>query len=271
MRNLLQSIIKHHVVLLFIVLEVICIILIVNYNNYPKAAYMNFAERTNGNISLGYNRWQAYLNLQNTNKYLAEENTHLRNLLAEKRLAFSDSLVIHDSINYHYYKAKVVNVSHNKQYNYITINKGLLDGIQPEMAVINHQGVVGIVVKTSDHFSIIMPLINPKCRISARLQVSNYYGSLGWEGRNSRIASLYEIPFHVKITNGEQIVTSGFSEMFPAGIPIGNVDHFELEDGNFHKINVRLSVSFENISYVYVIKQYDYVEKIELERSMEND
>lgn len=78
--------------------------------------------------------------------------------------------------------------------NYITVDKGKLDGIMPDMGVVSERGVVGIVSTVSDHFSVIIPLLNPKFRLSCKVLGSSYFGSLSWNGRNTLYANLDELP-----------------------------------------------------------------------------
>ena len=92
------------------------------------------------------------------------------------------------------YKRQVNNsVSHLS--NYITVNKGSKDGIAPDMGVVSERGVVGIVSTVNDHFSVIIPLLNPKSRLSCKVLGSTYFGALSWKGRDIRFATLEAVSY----------------------------------------------------------------------------
>jgi rod shape-determining protein MreC len=155
---------------------------------------------------------------------------------------------------YTYIPAKVIHNSVNLSANYIFINRGKNQGITPQMGVISPGGVVGQVVTVTDDYAAVMSLLNKNFKVSAKLRNSNYFGTLSWEGKNTTLAKLREIPKHVKINIGDTIVTSGYSELFPENVIVGRVKHFNAEpEENFLDIDVTLSTNMNNISYVYVV------------------
>jgi rod shape-determining protein MreC len=163
--------------------------------------------------------------------------------------------------------AKVVNNSVMYLSNYITIDKGRKDGIRPDMGVISEGGVVGIVSMVSDHYAVVIPLLNPKFRLSCKVLGSSYFGSMSWDGRSARYAKLDELPRHVEFKEGDIIVTSGFSAIFPEGIMVGNVSSFERQhNDNFYSLTVRLTTDFHRLNNVMVIRNYRHEEQIQLEQ-----
>ncbi|MBN2829898.1 MAG: rod shape-determining protein MreC, partial [Candidatus Cloacimonetes bacterium] len=172
------------------------------------------------------------------------------------------------------HSARVINNSTNKLLNYITINRGSENGIRPEMCVINSDGVVGIVTTVSNHFGVVMPILNPNtlisCKIKSRIShqdtvgVVKDIGSLLWDGKDYRFAKMVQVPRHVNIKKGDSIVTSGYSDFFPEGIMVGVIEDYEkANDDNYYEIKVRLSVNFRTVSYVNVM---DYLHKEEQEK-----
>lgn len=85
------------------------------------------------------------------------------------------------SYGYQIFKANVIKNSLNKADNYITLDRGTTEGIRPEMGVVDANGVVGIVYKTSPHYSLVIPLLNSKSSISCKIVGSDYFGYLKWE------------------------------------------------------------------------------------------
>jgi len=209
--------------------------------------------------------------LRKENEKLIEENNFLRNELG-KYLNFYENTFYEEEDtalgqNYVFTAAKVINNSINKQYNYITINKGSKHEIDIDMAVISSDGVVGKVKAVSKNYSTIISLINRDLIISSKLKNSNYFGPLSWEGDSYREAKLKEIPYHVQLNKGDTIVTSGYSANFPENILIGKILDFKLEGGNFYKITIELFTDFKNLSNIYVITNLSREERIELEET----
>jgi rod shape-determining protein MreC len=259
MRNLINFFWRHSNFILFISLEFFSIFLVVNNNGYQKSvAYAWVSEKT-GKLQTGYNDFWEYLNLKQTNKDLAAENARYRSMLPSAFL-IADTLVHHknDTLyrqQYEMLSAEVISNTTNSATNYMQLNKGSLEGIGKDMAVISPTGVVGIVVNVSRNFSWVMSLINKETRISACIKKNGQIGTIAWEGGSYRFASLKDIPTHVRISKGDTIVTSGYSHEFPRGEIIGVINDFNIKQGeHFYDINVRLGVDFNNLAHVYVIR-----------------
>jgi rod shape-determining protein MreC len=133
------------------------------------------------------------------------------------------------------------------------------------MGVISDQGLVGIVLESSANFATVIPVINREFRLSAKIKTNNYSGILQWDGVSPRFAMLTEIPFHVILTVGDTILTSGFSSIFPEGIEVGRIESFSLEKGNFYDIRVELFTDFQRLFHVNVIRNYRQEEQLNLE------
>lgn len=275
MRNLIQFILKYYFFILFVLLEVLAVSLVVQHNKYHKAYFMNFKHAFEGNLSERFLNLKDYLNLRKENKQLIEENNKLYNRLARyKNLSAESQNYSGDSLymqQYTYIPAKVINNSTNKQYNYITLNKGSRQGIKEEMAVVSSDGVVGVVKKVSDNFSSVISVLNRQFYINAKIKKNGYFGPLSWNGKNYRQVVLNQIPHHVKVEKGDTIVTSGYSAIYPEGILIGVVSSFEMKGGNFYEITVNLSTNFKNLSQVQVINNFKKEEQTTLENSAKND
>jgi len=273
MKNLLHFIVRFHFTILFIVIEIFSLLLLVNYNNYQKVQFLNSSNVISGGIYEKISALNDYLSLAKNNEELNRENTRLNNLLANSfKLSVDSSYLYNDTLyqqQYIFRNAKIINNSVNKQLNYIILNKGELQGIKPEMAVITSQGVVGVVKSVSRNFSTVISLLNNRLRVSAKIKKNNYFGSLSWDGEDYRKARLYEIPFHVPIQPGDSIVTSGYSSIFPEGILMGTVDEVLPSSGsNFHQVIVLLSNDFKSLSYVKVVGDLLKKEKLDLEKGV---
>ncbi len=273
MRNLLKILYTYHFLLLFIALEVVSVIMLVQSNKYHSAAYASKAKAISGSIFATVNDFKEYLSLKEANKALAKENAMLRNYLKSNYKIFdTTNISVYDSIfkqHYRYQEAKVINNTVNKQFNYITLNKGSKNGIKPDMAVIGPEGIVGIVNGVSENFANVMPLLNVDFKVSARLKKNNYLGSIVWEGKDFEYCLLKDIPQHVEVNKGDTIVTTGYTGSFPEGIMIGTVIDSKLKDGNFLQIDVKISTVFKSLSYVSIVEDLMKDEEIELKNQTE--
>ncbi|MDD4143935.1 MAG: rod shape-determining protein MreC [Prolixibacteraceae bacterium] len=276
MRSLLRYFIKNYAFVLFLLLEAISAALVFNYNAYHKAMYLNSSNRFSGAVYESYMSVKNYFHLARINKQLAEENTVLRSLTG-----YSQESVIPDEITenvivqgdaYNFTSAMVINNSVNKPLNYITINRGAKHGIKPDQGIITHSGIVGVTLKVSDSYSLAMSVLNSRWSVSAKIRKNGYFGSLVWEGGDYRRASLKEIPVHVNIAKGDTVVTSGFSTIFPEGIPIGTIQDFYRGDGdNYYTIILALGTDFKSLSYVEIIENSSRDEIWELEKITGHD
>jgi rod shape-determining protein MreC len=210
-----------------------------------------------------------YLSLREVNSVLAEENSYLKNRLEQFSLVQDPGFIsVNDSTagqQYNYTPARVINNSVNKQKNFITINKGSLQGIKPDMALTDGRNVVGLVVGCSRNFSVAISLLNLDFRLSSRLKTSGYFGSLTWDGRNPRFAVLNEIPQHISVALGDTVETTAFSAVFPEGIGVGRVSEIKKSGSDFYRITVELFTDFRQVQYVNVIGNLLREEELELE------
>jgi rod shape-determining protein MreC len=256
-------------------MEILSFTLIFRYNRYQRAGVLNFSSTIQGIAYSRVFRFKEYLHLHKINQELVNENNLLHNQLDYYKQILRDNPEMNDTDfpgrKFTYIPARIINNSVNKQYNYLTIDRGANHGIKPEMAVISSKGIVGVVYAVSGNFSTVISLLNRDFRLSAKIKKNNYFGSLTWEGINPHKASLSEIPYHVNVQEGDTVVTSGYSSIFPEGILVGKVSAFEVEESNFFRIDVELSEDFNQLTYIYIINNLLSEEQINLEEPFSDD
>jgi rod shape-determining protein MreC len=169
---------------------------------------------------------------------------------------------------YEYLQARVVNNSVTSQYNYLTLDKGSVEGVEPDMAVATDRGIVGIVVSVSLHYSLVISLLNRDLKVSARLQGSREPGTVEWPGRSTKRVVLRDIPHDTRIIPGDTVVTSGLSPIFPEKLWIGFVEKYRIEGGSFYTVDVLLANDFRKLQWVYIIRNRLRNEQIKLESSL---
>jgi rod shape-determining protein MreC len=275
MRRLLSFISKNNFILLFLVLELISAALIVRNNRFHQASYLNSANAMAGSLMQWQSDLTGYLGLKEENEILLEENERLH---AQSILAFTKytkkEFIHNDTVynqRYTYLNAEVINNSVFKRNNYLTLNKGYAQGVAPEMGVISSNGVVGMVKDVSQYFSTVMSVLHKSSKISVKIQGQDYFGSLIWpDGVNFRQGTLTEIPSHVLLKKGMLVTTSGFSAVFPDGIPVGTIEGYEVLPGdNTYTITISFTEDYGNLSHVYVVRNLLREEQVNLEHQLE--
>ncbi len=279
MRKLIAFLIKYSVVILFIALELLSFGLIVNNNGYQKSVFFSSGNTLLASFYEVSNSVVEYFFLRQANDGLSAENTQLKNEIVNLRNQLqsmtADSTVrklkhpIDPQNEIAYIYAKVIHNSTNKMQNFITLNKGERDGIKVDMGVVNEEGVVGIVSKVTEKFSVVIPILNPKMQINSKFKKNNYSGPIVWDGKDYRFARLNDIARHVKFSLGDSLITSGYTYSFPEGILIGTVDDFTIKESDaYYNIRVQLAVNFRTLSHVQVINYLNYEEQHSLEQSV---
>lgn len=274
MRNLLAFIIRYHVFLLFLLLESIALILLVNSTYYQRSMLQSTGNSVSGRFYSSVSNVSEYLKLRRTNELLATENALLRQM---KGISFlktdSSTFWVQDTLykqQYTYMVARVIYNTVGKRNNYIMLNKGRRHGIDKDMAVITSNGVVGTVVNVSDNFAWVMSILNRQTKLSGRIKKNNQMGTVVWNGMDHSYGTLTDIPAHVKIAKGDTIVTSGFSYIFPANLMLGTIQDFRVEQGeHFYIIPFKFSVDFNSLDYVYVVRNLLKDEQEKLEKTTE--
>ncbi len=258
MRTLFVFLWKHYFLLLFLILEIISFIFIINHSYYQRATIISSANGITGYVYNTANSITGYFGLKRANEELSEENARLRSL--ESIVLLTPDTIQHDRADsihqqlYHYFSAKVISNSTSKRNNYLLLNKGLSQGVGKDMGVITPKGVIGIVKDVSLNFSSVLSVLHKQARVSAKLKKNNQLGTLIWQGTNYSVGTLKDIPTHIQLNVGDTIITSGFSHIFPEGIPIGSINEYYIEKGdNFYTIKLDFFVDFNNLSYVMVV------------------
>lgn len=284
MRNLIAFLVRNSSWFVFIILEGICVFLLYQNNSYQRSIFFNAFNEISGRVYYVSGSIKTFLNLQTTNEELVLQNGKLEqqvlaleNILRKKaqdsakvNAFLKDSL--HQEIAYDFVVAHVENNSVSQINNYIVVNKGSRDGVKPEMGVVSTTGIVGIVRSVSTNFSLILPVLNPKFRQSCKVKNTNSFGTLSWDGKDSRYAILDELPRHQIVKKGDTIITSGFSSIFPEGVLVGTVEGFNKKtDDNFYNLKVKLFTNFYNLSFVRIIKNELTNERQALETEVQND
>ena len=276
MRSLVNFIFKNIHWFLFGLFIYLSVFLIVKNNHFQRSKYLQAIQEVTGYIYSVTNGFYSYFQLKSANADLSQQVAQLETEVYAYRYQIAE-MMSHsqqlnnlglDSLIYSFIPAQVVRNSVSLRENYLTLNKGSNDGIQPNMGVLSTNGIVGVIDNTSAHFSTVISLLNIKYKPNGKIihKDYDYFGPLVWDGKDTRYTYLTEIPRYVDIEPGDTVVTSGYSSVFPKGIPIGSiVDEHRQQDDNYKSIRIRLFTDFRKLNDVVIVTNRLQEEQQELE------
>jgi rod shape-determining protein MreC len=272
MNLLFQFLIRQRIILLFVVLELVNVWSIFKYNDFQHVIYLNTTNQWVAYLISTSREIKTYHQLGQVNTELALENTHLRQeifkLIALKQPESKVPYFVSAAMlnRYEPIASKVIDQSTQMSHNYLTIDKGTLDGIKPGMAVISSTGVVGKVMSSNPNLSLVVSVLHIENNISAKIKSTGELGYIKWPGIQTEVVEMMDVSKYKKVIKGDTIVTSDYNIVFPPNIPIGIVAKVGLEkDETFHNIKVMLLTNFSTLKYVYVVRNHLLDQQIKLE------
>jgi rod shape-determining protein MreC len=278
MRNVFLFIRRYFNFLFFICLQIICIVMIVQYNKYHNAIGSGIANEVTGKINTKYNQIDYYLQLKKINEQLIKDNETLRNKLLEN-FPSPDTInkTVADSIPYDtlgskrkwlYMQAKVVSNSVTAQNNFIVLSRGSSQQLAKDCGVVDpNNGIVGIVTEVSSNYAVVMSLLHKDSKISVKLKKGGEGGQVFWDGTEPNRLSLSGIKQSAQVKKGDSILTSGMTTTFPYGLLVGTIDEIKQDkSSNNFLIKIKSAANFYNLQYVYAI---DNLQKDEINKMLE--
>lgn len=282
MHNLTEFLAKHNHWFVFLVLEVVSMVLLFRYNSYQGSVWFSSANAVTGKVYEWDSAVESYFSLSGVNSQLTQRNAFLEQQVrmlddSIARLTRSQEAAVTRLSSMVPFQgcrlipAKVVANMVNRYENLITIDKGSADGVKRDMGVVCGMGVVGIVYLVSEHYSIVIPALNSHSNISCTIQHRGYFGYLRWRGGSSQLAYLEDVPRHAHFKLGDNVVTSGYSSVFPPGVMVGKVLHvFNSADGLSYRVQVKLSTDFARLRDVCLVDDSALQERIDLMRAAQD-
>ena len=282
MHNLTEFLAKHNHWFVFLVLEVVSMVLLFRYNSYQGSVWFSSANAVTGKVYEWDSAVESFFSLSGINSQLTQRNAFLEQQVrmlddSIARLTRSQEAAVTRLSSMVPFQgcrlipAKVVANMVNRYDNLITIDKGSADGVKRDMGVVCGMGVVGIVYLASEHYSIVIPALNSHSNISCTIQRRGYFGYLRWRGGSSQLAYLEDVPRHAHFKLGDNVVTSGYSSVFPPGVMVGKVLHvFNSADGLSYRVQVKLSTDFARLRDVCLVDDSALQERIDLMRAAQD-
>jgi rod shape-determining protein MreC len=281
MNNLLDFLSRHYHWAIFVVLEIISMVLLTQYNSYQGSVWFSTANVVVGKVYEGTSKLTSFFSLTKANEDLARRNFYLERQVTQLRRLYGEATQKEDAKDrqqidtlrsYQLLSAKVISSELDKVNNLMTIDKGSADGVEEGMGVVCGKGIVGVTYLTSAHYSVVIPVLNGRSsRISCAIRGHDYFGVLRWYGGDAGHAFVEDIPRHARFKKGDWVETNGYSSIFPAGVLVGQiVEVYNSRDGLSYKLKVRLSTDFGNLRDVMVITDKTIAERMQLMRAAQD-
>jgi len=267
MKELLLFLKKISVVVLFLVLEGICLYFFFTKDTYMLSRYVLVSKEITVPFDRFVGMFSSYVALVEKNSALADCNARLISENMELKRLLADSVKAESKLGLPVVcAAKVLKNEYRYENNFITIDKGELDGVSCGMSVIDESGVVGFVSNTSSSFSVVVSVFNKDGFLtSAKLAGTSNTGSLFWDGKTAGILQLSEMPSHIDINVGDTVLTTSYSNIFPENIPVGRIKDFKISEGTFYSAEVETFTDVHDLNYVYVLEVKNKYERDSLE------
>lgn len=254
MYNLIRFIKKYNYIILFLILEVLCIMMLIYNLPYQKRKLTNFGNNISGKVFKTKSNWVGYFHLKDENILLTEHNAKLMNMAYRHADDTSPDL---DKVSddFCFIPANVINNSIHRNNNYLLIDKGRNDGLKKDMGVVCENGIVGKIVNVSDNYASVISMLHPYTMVSARFTDNQHIANVCWNTHDYRYGTVKDIPLHLDLGKGDTVVTSGFSNVYPPDFMIGTVvEMTESDSKDFNTAKIRFSTNFSTLRHVFVIK-----------------
>ncbi len=276
MRKLIEFVRSVYVAVLFVILEVAALSYYAQSNAYTQARLLTRSNQVVGGVQGLFTRVRTFVSLGKENRALTERVAALEQELAAYREAEAqgDLRLLADTMRrqaYFFSTARVTASTINRSRNFVVIDRGSRQGVELDMALLADNGaMLGYIVSVSKNYAVAMTLLDRHFQASGKLSHDpTYYGSIHWEGGDSRYVTMTELSKYADIHVGDQVVSTGFSEFFPPEIPIGEVDSFTLNEmGTYYTVKIRLAADLSSLSEVILAQNRDREEVKGLEAKL---
>lgn len=278
MKNIIGFIRQNFTFFTFLILQIVSLVTLSSYSKSHQTFFSGYTNQVIGDINTRYNNWSYFFRLKETNSKLVAENILLRNQLAQNFVPIDSSrklgtfVLRKDSLEkirkFYYFPAKVVGNTFTLQKNYITIERGALQGVKKDMAAISPDGsIVGVVVLVNDNYSILMSLLHRNSKVSAMLKRDKVAGSVEWDGESADVLTLKNVSKSAAPKIGDTVTTSPYSASFPSQLMIGRVVKIISDpSSNFLTLNLKSATNFYNLEYVYLVENKRMSEQSNMEK-----
>ena len=263
---------QHNALVIFIILIIITIFIMTI--DYQGKMYLNWLESIglklfspiNRGITLVTDNTKNYLKAIAEFKRAEEENKELKEkieityqenaILKEKLIAYDrleKLLELKETFSYEMIPSLLISREPGNWFNSIIIDKGITNGVEKDMAVATHRGLVGRVVSVDSRTAKILLILDQRSAVGGMIQRSRDIGVV--KGSESNYCYIEYLSNDADVKINDVVITSGLGSIFPKGIIIGKIVGIKKESHDlFQKVIIRPEVDFTKLEEVFVVK-----------------
>jgi rod shape-determining protein MreC len=240
--------------------NIFAIYLIVNDKNAPETTFRSYINDKIAAVKEGLQYFDSVRELQNENRLLKEENTRLKQEVnrnkeyALQNIRLRRLFQLSQLGDFDYILAEVVGRNPESPVAGLSLNRGRVDSIRTDMVVVSNRGLVGRIIYTGEHTSVVQLLLDKNIRVSCRIQRTRDLAIVASSGKNS--LQLLYFPKTNDLRVGDIVVTSGLSSIYPKGIKIGAVEKIEeVKYGLYKKVKIKPAENFLSLEEVFIVRK----------------
>jgi len=217
---------------------------------------------TSGVADLGHSFWDNYIALRG----VAAENDQLKKRVLElegvtqaqaaivsQTNELEDLLRLQQSLVAPTLAARVIAGDPAPGADMITIDRGSDDGVEPDMAVVGHRGVIGRVFNRPTAHAAQVQLLKGRLAAAAAVTERSLAAGVVQGGAGDPPLEMNFVDVLRDIEVGERVLTSGLDGIYPRGFLIGTVERAVKGSGVYSDLRVRPAVDFRRLDVVLVV------------------
>ncbi|MDE0978891.1 MAG: rod shape-determining protein MreC [Flavobacteriales bacterium] len=253
MYNLWRLIVRHQLILTFILCQGFALVWFFSSHGYPRGQWVRASLEVQGTWNEYVSDMSQLTELAHQNEQLLLENAQLRSELLKSKQR-NNPLSTESKFANTIVPTEVIRSTAHLSANFIIINSGSDDGVETGQGALHRGFAVAKVVETTANHALLLPLIHTGMEWSARLGKNGPVGRLFWNGKDTQIAHLDDIPRNFAVSPGDTIYTSGFQGIFPPELTFGYATTTAPEqDGEFQRIQITLGAPFQELRYLHIV------------------
>ncbi|MBC7387104.1 MAG: rod shape-determining protein MreC [Cryobacterium sp.] len=212
-------------------------------------------------LEQGVDLTQGYLylwNVKQQNARLFEENRKLLGQIANLNEAQNENTRLRSILNFQEKMkletivARVIAKDVSTEFRAVRLNRGELAGIKKGMAVITYEGVVGRVLRVTDHTADVVTILDLLSAVDTVIERSRSRGVV--EGLTDELCQLKFTLRTDDIQVGDTLLSSGLGGVFPRGVAVGSVSRVKKKQfGITQEVEVKPAVDFTKLEEVMIV------------------
>lgn len=278
MHRLIEFIKRIYVLVIFLLLEVGALWSYATSSSYAEAKILSRTTIVGGAISGTITDIGHFFSLPDQNRRLTARVAELNEELESMEMQLlemgmdSTAMGIYEDGDHHfrYHPARVVSMTTNRKHNIVVLDRGAVDGIARDMGVITPDNeLVGYVVSCSEHYAVVMPMLNTDFSTGGRIVDNGHVCVIRWPGETRYEVEAVELSIYSEPKRGMDVEVR--SERLPVGIKVGTIQEYALNTAkSAYSARLRIAADMATLDNVLIVENTHYGEIEELMKQVEN-